>query len=213
MKLNYIPASFLFCACTIPVNEQPVTETVNDLETEIDIESDDSFSNDDESVDEDIPENEQKENDSTLILESSTWYATDAILTEDNCGWDPLLREFFGMGADALLPSDFTVEGFEGSFLIEANNYGANGPISCDFEALNFTCETQNVVPLDFDLGTYGWTYAIDFTGAAIDENSIYGVAEVRFPTISDWLVPIFQSIGIDASQCVQSFELSIAVD
>ena len=78
---------------------------------------------------------------------------------------------------------------------------------------LNFTCQTQTVIPLDFDLGTYGWTYAIDFSGYAIDENSISGTAQVSFPTISDWLIPIFQSSGIDASQCSQSFDLSISID
>ena len=82
-----------------------------------------------------------------------------------------------------------------------------------ELNELEFTCETQTVIPLDFDLGTYGWTYAIDFSGYAIDENSISGTAQVSFPTISDWLIPIFQSGGIDASQCSQSFDLSISID
>ena len=134
-------------------------------------------------------------------------------MIEDNCEWDAPLRQFFGIGSDALLPESFTVEGFEGSFKIEANSYGASGPITCGFEGADFTCETQSVTPLSFDLGTYGWTYAIDFSGTAISEDSLVGVAEVRFPTISDWLIPIFQSSGVDYTQCVQSFELSLSVN
>lgn len=64
-----------------------------------------------------------------------------------------------------------------------------------------------------FDLGTYGWTYAIDFTGEATGESTLVGVAEVRFPTVSDWLVPILQSMGTDYTQCVQSFESSLAAN
>ena len=218
MKIHYTLMSIVFCACAGPVNEQITNDTINDSEVETDTNSDNVDSNDDEttvenSVDESISENERKENDTTLVLESSIWYVTDAVLIEDTCEWDPLLRQFFGIGSDALLPSDFTVEGLEGSFFIEANDYGANGPISCELNELNFTCQTQTVIPLDFDLGTYGWTYAIDFSGYAIDENSISGTAQVSFPTISDWLIPIFQSSGIDASQCSQSFDLSISID
>ena len=129
---------------------------------------------------------------SVYVLESNTWYVNEAIMIEDSCDWDTALRQFFGIGSEALLPESFSVEGFDGSFNIEANDYGASGPISCGFNGSSFTCDTQSVTPLAFDLGTYGWTYAIDFSGFANDETSITGTAEVTFPTISDWLIPIF---------------------
>jgi len=79
------------------------------------------------------------------------------------------------------------------------------------FENTEFECETQSVTPLDFYLRTYGWTYAIDFSGTTTCETSLTGVVEVRFPIVSDWLVPMFQSMGMDHTQCVQSFELTLS--
>ena len=214
MKTLFLATPFLICACTIPSNEQPIVEN--------DYDSDDIISNSDTSIEDSNTETnientdseeELKEDNSGITLESNIWVVTEAILIEDTCNWDTSLREFFGVGADALLPNDFTVDGFENSFEIEANDYGASGPISCVINDLEFDCETQSVTPIDFDLGTYGWTYAIDFSGFINDERSLNGTAEVSFPTVTDWLIPIFQSGGIDASQCVQSFELSISAN
>ena len=173
----------------------------------------DTSGNSDDSPDETGSDNGQNGGSSTYVLESNTWYVTEAVMIEDTCDWDSALRQFFGIGSESLLPESFSVDGFDGSFNIEANEYGASGPISCGFSGASFECETQSVTPLAFDLGTYGWTYAIDFSGAANDETSISGIAEVTFPTVSDWLIPIFQSSGVDVSQCVQTFELSISVD
>ncbi len=149
----------------------------------------------------------------TSAIQSGTWFVNDATMIEDTCGWDGQLRQFFGIGTDALLPSTFTVQGEDGSFTIQADSYGAADPITCILEGTDFSCETQSVTPLDFDLGTYGWTYAIDFSGTTSNSGTIIGVAETTFPTISDWLVPVFQSMGIDHTQCVQSFELSLSID
>ena len=79
------------------------------------------------------------------------------------------------------------------------------------FENTEFECETQSVTPLDFYLRTYGWTDAIDFSGTTTCEASLTGVVEVRFPIVSDWLAPMFQSMGMDHTQCVQSFELTLS--
>lgn len=229
--LTLIP--FTLCACAAPV--VATTSIEKDIQNEDDTlpseqNEDDSSSNDQQTEDETTtspdepeqndtqPEDTDPEIDpsewySTYILQSNTWIVTNATMIEDTCGWDSQLRQVFGIGADALLPESFTVEGFDGYFQIEANNYGAAGPITCGFQDTEFECETQTVTPLDFDLGTYGWTYAIEFSGEATSESTLVGVTEVRFPTISDWLVPVFQSMGVDYTQCVQSFELSFSAN
>lgn len=221
MKLHYALIPFALCACANPtigtstmdkdVDAEESTSPEDTVE-ETTPEGSDSSDNTDSSPDEAGSDNGQGGS-SVYVLESNTWYVTEAIMVEDTCDWDTALRQFFGIGSEALLPESFTVDGFDGSFNIEANDYGAAGPISCGFSGTSFECDTQSVTPLAFDLGTYGWTYAIDFSGFANDETSISGTAEVTFPTISDWLIPIFQSSGVDVSQCVQTFELSISVD
>ena len=230
MKLYTSLLTFTLCACANPViNGSTLDENVDEKDSPSSEENEgtnsndtqdetDSNNNSDDNGSDNTPEDDGSDNgsnggSSTYTLESNTWYATDATMIEDSCAWDAPLRQFFGIGSDALLPESFTVQGFEGSFEIEANSYGASGPITCGFQGTEFECETQSVTPLAFDLGTYGWTYAIDFNGTAISEDSLFGVAEVRFPTISDWLIPIFQSSGIDYTQCVQSFELSLSVN
>lgn len=229
--LTLIPLTL--CACAAPVvatsSVEEDVQTENDSspseQTEEDTSSNEQQTEDEPSNTPDEPEQEDTEPEetetetdpsewnSTYILDSSTWIVTGATMIEDSCEWDTPLRQFFGIGSDALLPESFSVEGFDGYFQIEANNYGAAGPITCGFIGTEFECETQSVTPLAFDLGTYGWTYAIDFTGEATSEGSLVGVAEVRFPTVSDWLIPIFQSMGMDYTQCVQSFDLSFTVN
>ena len=206
------------------MSEDAETAETNDDETSEEINEDDSQDGDDSNntPEEDETDNTPNDNGSnndqydgsgTYTVKSSSWYVTDAAMIEDNCDWDSSLRQFFGIGADALLPETFTVNGFSGYFDIQANNYGAANPISCGFDDADFECQTQYVTPLSFDLGTYGWTYTIDFTGVATSEESLEGVAEVYFPTVSDWLVPVFQSMGIDHTQCVQSFTLSLSAN
>ena len=214
MKKIYLITPFLLCSCTTPTNGQSII--TNDLDSDDQVSTSETTveeTNSETNLESTDSEEELKEDDSYITLESDIWVVTEAFLLEDNCNWDTSLREFFGVGSDALLPNDFTLDGFENSFEIEANDYGASGPISCVINDLEFDCETQSVTPIDFDLGTYGWTYAIDFSGVINDERSLIGTAEVSFPTVTDWLIPIFQSGGIDASQCVQTFELSISAN
>ena len=223
------PLTFLLplaVACGSPVITNPTVEDNVDEKDSSSVEETEGTESEDTTDETDTPydngtddstDNGSSDNGPTggsdYVLESTTWFVSQATMIEDTCAWDAPLRDFFGIGSDALLPSDFTVVGNDGSFEIEANSYGAAGPITCTFVDSEFECETQSVTPLDFDLGTYGWTYAIDFSGAAYSERSLMGIAEVRFPTVSDWLIPIFQSMGMDYTQCVQTFELALSVD
>ena len=146
----------------------------------------------------------------TATVVSGTWDVATASLIDDPCEWDAALLQFFGLGTDALLPSDFTVSGGSNGFEIEANSYGAAGPIRCDINGSSFACETQSVTPIDYDLGTYGWTYAIVFTGTLFDETSLDGTAVVTFPTISEYVQQGLEYVGVDASQCSQTYALSL---
>ena len=201
-KLALIP--FLTCACVVSSTEPLTTDEA--LEEDIN-EYDDSEYDD---SDEDVLEEESEEALPSVNVQSGVWSVSLATLKDDPCDWNTQLTQFFGVGSDALLPSDFTVAGYEDAFEIEANSYGASGPIECSIEGMEFTCETQSVTPVDFDLGSYGWTYAIDFSGELNDERSLEGTAFVRFPTVSEFLIPIFESAGIDVTQCTQTYELSI---
>ena len=216
----------LFACAESTKPDEPQEDIVDDTSdsaepTEEDTNVDEELSEEDQPED-DTPSEEtgstdgeqnQSSDSSSYILETNTWYVNEATMLEDTCQWDTQLRQFFGIGSEALLPDDFTVEGFEGAFAIQANSYGASSPITCEQTGRNFDCETQSVTPLDFDLGTYGWTYAIDFSGSLNDSQSLVGTATVRFPTISEWLVPVFDSMGVDYTQCIQRFELSISAN
>ena len=163
-----------------------------------------------EKEDEDISQEEQTEED-VLVIESGIWDVMNASLLDDPCDWDMQLRQFFGVGSDALLPKNFTVDGMIDSFTIEANSYGARGPIVCTIDQdLQFSCEMQSVVPVDYDLGSMGWTYEIEFSGSVFDEQSLQGTALVRFPTVSEFLVPVFDALAIDISQCTQTYDLTL---
>ncbi|MBM74908.1 MAG: hypothetical protein CMK59_05870 [Proteobacteria bacterium] len=209
MKAYLAIIPVLFCACGTPNIEYSSSEDAVDSEDNINLEEDNSDNNLDED-EKPVSEEDLEEGTSGVVLVSEIWEVVDATLVEDTCDWDTQLRQFFGVGADALLPTDFTVEGFEGGFEIEANAYGASGPIECTLNDLDFRCETQSVTPLDFDLGSYGWTYAIEFSGVVNNENSLDGTAVVSFPTVSDILIPVFEAMQVDVSQCTQTFELSI---
>ena len=153
-------------------------------------------------------EPEEDEFEGSLL--SGIWTVAGATLVEDSCDWDNQLRSFFGVGADALLPKEFTVEAGNGSFFIEANSYGAAGPIECTISGANFTCETQSVTPVDFDLGQMGWSYSIEFSGSITDERSLVGTTITSFPTVSEFLAPVFEGLGVDTSQCIQNYELTL---
>ena len=215
MKITIPALSIILFACASP--------NIQNQESDSIVESDDKELQEDTTEEnqpnEDVEEPQQE--DSTPVepeeevetqLLSGIWTVAGATLVEDTCDWDNQLRTFFGVGADALLPKDFTVESTESSFLIEANSYGAAGPIECIVSGSDFSCETQSVTPIDFDLGQMGWTYAIEFSGSITDERSLVGTTITSFPTVSEFLVPVFEGLGIDTSQCIQNYELTLVL-
>ena len=103
------------------------------------------------------------------------------------------------------------VDGEEGSFEIEAQSYGARGPITCTITEGAFDCEQQEVVPLAFDIGEYGWEYAIDYSGEVVDEQTIRGVAVVSYPGIDETTAYWLDRYGISASDCTQTLELELS--
>ena len=220
MKHNFIPFFLLMCACGGSNITSSTDGDVNDTENtdveesnpEESIEEESNTEEESEPVEE-IEEEEPQDIPADFLLESGIWSVAAATLSEDTCDWDAQMVQFLGVGTDALLPKDFTVAGFEGSFEIEANAYGAAGPILCTLNGSEFDCETQSVTPVDFDLGTYGWTYAIEFSGVVSDANSLEGTAFVSFPTVSEYLLPVFEAVGVDVSQCTQTYELSLRHD
>ena len=208
-KISFLPV--ILCACGAPIIDESISADMAEEELNSPEEQGEETTEEDQTEEESEEEPSQEEFSGTL--QSGVWSAANPVLVEDTCDWDSMLRQFFGVGSDALLPKDFTVESFDGYFEIEANSYGASGPIVCGIEDSAFTCETQSVTPIDFDLGTYGWTYAIDFSGVINSDRSLNGTAVVRFPTVSDFLVPVFESGGVDVSQCTQTYEFSIIND
>ena len=161
---------FLLCACAPNINTNSVESVDDDRETteetsneniseEVSSEENPQEDLEEEPTEEEPTEEEPTGQDSDFVLVSGVWNVQQATLVDDPCDWNTQLTMFFGLGSDALLPKDFTVEGFEGSFEIEANTYGASGPIFCTMNGVDFTCETQTVTPIDFDLGAMGWSY------------------------------------------------------
>ena len=220
MKAKSIISAILLCACAEVTSDatrsgDEIIENEDKVVTE-ETESDNSGNTNDDSSNsnsEDEPEIDlDEEGNSDLNVVSGIWGVDSASLIEDTCDWDTQLRTFFGVGSDGLLPQDFTVEGYVGSFEIEANSYGASGPILCVLNNTAFACEQQSVTPVDYDLGSMGWTYAIDFLGTLNDERSLTGTAKVSFPTVAELLAPVFEALGVDVSQCTQTFSLSLSV-
>lgn len=189
------------CACegaislqTEPADIDSEEEVISQGDTAVDASDDDFVGDEDE-----------------IVVETGTWNLDTAQLLDDPCQWDAPLVDFFGVGSDALLPQSFDVEGSDGSFQIEAVSYGASGPINCSIDRTNFSCETQNVVPVDYDLGEYGWEYAIDFSGSLNNEGSLVGTAKVTFPEVSEYVVGIFEYLGTDPFSCSMTYELAIS--
>ena len=221
MKTKSIICTLLLCACAevtsdatrsgdeiIENEDKVVTEETESTDTQNGADDENTDTNTDDEPEIDLDE----EGNSDLNVVSGIWGVDSASLIEDTCDWDTQLRTFFGVGSDGLLPQDFTVEGYVGSFEIEANSYGASGPILCVLNNTAFACEQQSVTPVDYDLGSMGWTYAIDFLGNLNDERSLTGTAKVSFPTVSEFLAPVFDALGVDISQCTQTFSLSLSV-
>jgi hypothetical protein len=147
-------------------------------------------------------------------LASGTWKATAASLEDDPCGWDRILREYYGLDLLDLLPSTFSVEGAEGSFEIRANDYGAARDIECTIgDDDRFTCEEQDVEPTAYDLGRYGWAYEIEFFGTVQSEGLLSAEAIVAYPSADGNTAYYLDQAGIDLDDCTQTFYLELQSD
>ena len=144
-------------------------------------------------------------------LKSGDWKATDAAVLSDPCEFVSVVEDWWRTDFAELLPSEFEVEGEEGAFEIEAQSYGAQGPIDCTITEGAFSCEEQEVEPLAFDIGEYGWEYAIDFSGQVVDENTIRGVAVVSYPSVDDYTAYYLGEAGIRPEDCTQTLELELS--
>jgi len=148
-----------------------------------------------------------------LAMRSGDWVATDADTVDDPCDFNGFLRDNWGVNITSLLPSDFEVEGEEGAFEIEAQSYGARSPIDCEIDGDEFSCETQVVYPLTYDLGDYGWVYEIDFSGTAVDDSTLEGRAVVAYTGVDDYTAEAFDYYDINPASCTQTFSLTLEFD
>ena len=137
MRALHTIIPFLFCACAPNINSSSVDNVDDERELTEEETSSEEVSQEDsteEDPQEDIedpteeepstPEDEPTEDEpsgdaSDLMLVSGVWSVAQANLVDDPCDWNTQLSMFFGIGSDGLLPKDFTVAGFEGSFEIE----------------------------------------------------------------------------------------------
>ena len=147
-----------------------------------------------------------------LTLASGIWSPLGLGVEADPCDWNETMGSF-GLSIEAFLPSEFEVVAEEGQFTIEALSYGARGPIDCTITGDEFSCEQQRVSPLAYDLGAYGWEYAIDFNGQAPSERVLQGTAVVSFPSVDRQSAGWFDYYGIDISECTQVYSLELGVE
>jgi hypothetical protein len=146
----------------------------------------------------------------SVTLQSGDWVAVGVGTEDDPCEWNGILESYFGIDVASFLPSDFVVEARDGGFRIEAQDYGAQGPIDCEVAGGSFECETQRVSPTTYDLGEYGWAYRIDFFGTVVDEDTLQGEAIVSYPSIDEGTAQTLDYYGIDPSDCTQTYSLAI---
>lgn len=146
-------------------------------------------------------------------LESGDWVPTDVDVDDDPCDWNDVLEDFFGISVLEFLPTSFEVDGEEGKFEIEAQDYGARGPIECEIEGDAFTCETQSVAPVLFEMGEAGWVYRIDYSGTVVDEETLRGRAVVSYPSVDRGTEQTFDYYGVDPADCTQVYTLELSHD
>ena len=148
-----------------------------------------------------------------LTMQSGDWIAADADTLDDPCDFNDFLQNNWGINIASLLPSDFGVEGEEGFFEIEAQSYGARSPIECVIDGDEFSCETQTVYPLYYDLGDYGWVYEIDFSGTAVDDSTLEGRAVVAYTGIDPYTEAALEYYDLGIASCSQTFSLTLELD
>jgi hypothetical protein len=134
-------------------------------------------------------------------------------LEADPCGWEEIVRDAPDGLAD-FMPTEFAVEERAGGFDIEAvrfgGDFGTDGPVRCDIEGTAFTCEPQEVVPVDAFLGIYGWRYEVVFAGEVEGRNVIRGRSTVRFPSVDDATFEALDAVGISPLDCTQDILMTL---
>ena len=177
--------------------------------------------NDDNNESEEQEQAEESDNfegsTSDRVINDGIWSLTESVLLDDPCDWLELIPNFgdgvVAVSLETLLPERFDVEATDDSFKIKAKSYRARDFIECNVENSSFVCETQTAAAARYYFD--GFTYSIDFTGTVIDDNSIQGVAVVRY-SIDDenWWVGFIESYVDSAedyiSECTQTLELTI---
>jgi hypothetical protein len=139
------------------------------------------------------------------------WVARGFVLVEDECIWMESGLDALGLRVDDFLPSDFVVEPNDAGFTIQAWDYGADLAVQCVVDGTEFSCETQSVVPIAFGLGDTGWSYAIDFEGRVAREDSLLGVATVRYSSVDATTAAEVEAAGGIWNGCEQVYEVGIA--
>lgn len=147
-------------------------------------------------------------------LVSGRWYFDSYSLGEDPCGWNEYLT-MFSDGLGPYLPDWFDVEGSVGQFDILGRrtdtSYGSGEeePVRCDVESGTFECETQVIEPSKGLLGSYGWTYFIDFTGTVQSPNRIEGTSVIRFEVVGSFYPPL-EGFPSDIELCTQVLNMEL---
>jgi len=161
----------------------------------------------------DVEPDVEPEPDPLPQLAAGVWVPAGAELVDDPCEWDGVLQGYFGIETVALLPGGFAVDGEEGTFEIEAVDYGARGPIDCTIDEDGaFGCAAQSVTPEAYGLGSQGWLYAIDFSGQVIDEERIVGTAVVSYPAVDVSTANVLAWYDVQPEDCSQVFELELVL-
>ena len=102
------------------------------------------------------------------------------------------------------LPEGFTIDASTGSFLIEAVDYGTEGPVTCTLSGADFTCQPQRATP------ALGWTYQIVFSGRVRSSEQIQGQAAVKYLGLDPYNEEALGRAGIDFENCVSNMLLEL---
>jgi hypothetical protein len=98
-------------------------------------------------------------------------------------------------------------------FQIEAQYFGAAGPIDCIIDGFDFICDTQTVVPEAYGLGRLGWGYSIEYEGKIPDLNSndyLEGMARISFTGVDADTLSALSAVGVNPEACSQSLALQL---
>lgn len=136
------------------------------------------------------------------------WRLERGSLTDDRCPWFTEGLTALGLTLDPFLPTEFAVFPNTRGFEIEANGYGAVGPIQCVQTDDVFDCDFQTVYPTFGGLGDDGWTYSIVFYGTVVAEDHIEGMAQVSYPSVDAATDAAVAASGLSLDTCAHTFEL-----